>query len=164
MTLAYFHILGNVLELTDKLMIWANAGDICPAASLTVLVSIKSTPVADEFFRLCMVLNTSWVVTLSILNVQVLSLMTSLSFLSGSLTEWSIELLSLLILSKKNLFMVRANPAALVTSLPSLYSWVDAPPPPQPSQPFTVFQMSEEEFPWSSSLCFSQTTLSAQNF
>ena len=57
--LAYFQMSGKVLVVMERLIMWVNAGVKISAASLTVLVSIKSTPVAEEFFKLWMTLITS---------------------------------------------------------------------------------------------------------
>ena len=87
--------------------------------------------------------------------------MASLSLLSGSDIASGIFSLNLLIFSMKNLLMVVDRPAGLDTILPSLKSCVGGPPPPQPSQPLTVFQTSIEELSLWSSFCFSHSFLSA---
>ena len=69
-----------MLVLIERLIICVSAGDISATASLTVLVSIKSIPVAVEFFNPLIVSETFWTVTLLILNVQVLSLIASFIF------------------------------------------------------------------------------------
>ena len=50
-TLCHFQILGKVEDIMDKLMICAMMGAIFSDPTLTVLVSMKSTPVAVEFLR-----------------------------------------------------------------------------------------------------------------
>ena len=48
-TFACFHKLGKLLVLMERLIMWVSGGAISFDASLIVLVSMKSVPVAEEF-------------------------------------------------------------------------------------------------------------------
>ena len=118
MTLCHFYILGNVEVFMERLIMWVMAGASSSAPSLTVLVSIKSTPVADEFFRPFIIFITSGMVTGLRLKLHCLFCMASFIFFNGSQFTRGILLLRDLTLSIKKPFMLDASPAGFVTILP----------------------------------------------
>ena len=90
--------------------------------------------------------------------------MASLRYFNGSMLATGIFPLKSFTLFMKNLFMLEASPAGLVTILPSQNSCVGGPVVLHPSQPFTAFQISElASLSWLN-LSFSQFLLSSLTF
>ena len=78
--MCHFHAEGKIDVVIERLMICWMAGAKASAPSLTVLVSIKSIPVALEFLRPLINLITSSRERCYILNLQDLFLMADLKY------------------------------------------------------------------------------------
>ena len=88
------------------------------ATSLITQVSMLSVPVDFEFFRDFITFRTSSGSTVFKARLHCLCLVDSLSLAKGSVLDAGIPFLSLVTLSMKNEFIVPANPAGELTSLP----------------------------------------------
>ena len=83
-TFALFHEVGKQESLIERLTTLVKAGRMSLATSLRIYVSMLSSPVDFEFFKLRTISNTSSGLTGLRENWHSLSLITSLNLLSGS--------------------------------------------------------------------------------